>query len=152
MRVPESLFCIINPLMRFSLRSPFHVFVSHNIMLIRYVGRKTGKHYEIPVRYAERDGVIKCFTDKTAGWWPNLRDNQNVSLVIRGSVKKVSTQIVVDQTDVLIAELTTHLNEYPGDAIYKNVRLDHQRRPAGADIAKHAEIAVLVIATPVADI
>lgn len=147
MRVPESLFCVINLMMRFSLRSPFHLFFSHNLMLIRYVGRKSGKHYEIPVRYAERDGVIKCFTDKTAGWWPNLRDNSNVSLVIRGSVVKVSTQVVVNETELLIAELTKHLSEFPGDAIYKDVRLDHQRRPAAEDIAKHAEVAVLVIAT-----
>ena len=98
-------------------------------MLIRYVGRKTGKHYEIPVRYAERDGVIKCFTDKTAGWWPNLRENSEVSLVVRGTVMKVSTQVVVDDTEVLISELTKHLNEFPGDAVYKDVRLDHQRRP-----------------------
>ena len=117
-------------------------------MLIRYVGRKTGKHYEIPVRYAERDGVIKCFTDKTATWWPNLRDNSEVSLVVRGSVMKVSTQVVVGDTELLISELTKHLNEFPGDAVYKDVRLDHQRRPAAEDIAKHAEVAVLVIATP----
>jgi len=149
MKVPEFMFCVINPMMRFSLRSPLHVFVSHNIMLIRYVGRKTGKHYEIPVRYAERDGAVKCFTDKTAGWWPNLRDNSEVSLVIRGSVMKVSTQVVVDDTELLIAELTKHLNEFPGDAVYKDVRLDHQRRPAAEDIAKHAEVAVLVIATPI---
>ncbi|MXZ55102.1 MAG: DUF385 domain-containing protein [Gammaproteobacteria bacterium] len=149
MKVPEFMFCVINPMVRFSLRSPLHVFVSHNIMLIRYVGRKTGKHYEIPVRYAERDGAVKCFTDKTAGWWPNLRDNSEVSLVIRGSVMKVSTQVVVDDTELLTAELTKHLNEFPGDAVYKDVRLDHQRRPAAEDIAKHAEVAVLVIATPV---
>ncbi len=149
MKVPEFMFCVINPMMRVSLRSPFHVFVSHNIMLIRYVGRKTGKHYEIPVRYAERDGAIKCFTDKTAGWWPNLRDNSEVSLVVRGSVLKVNTQVVVDDTELLIAELTKHLNEFPGDAVYKDVRLDHQRRPAAEDIAKHAEVAVLVIATPI---
>lgn len=149
MKVPEFMFCVINPMMRFSLRSSLHVFVSHNIMLIRYVGRKTGKHYEIPVRYAERDGVIKCFTDKTAGWWPNLRDNSEVSLVVRGSVIKVSTKVVVDDTELLISELTKHLNEFPGDAVYKDVRLDHQRRPAAEDIAKHAEVAVLVIATPI---
>lgn len=148
MKVPEFMFCVINPMMRFSLRSPLHLFFSHNLMLIRYVGRKTGKHYEIPVRYAERDGVIKCFTDKTAGWWPNLRDNSDVSLVIRGNVVKVSTQVVVNETELLISELTKHLNEFPGDAIYKDVRLDHQRRPAAEDIVKHAEVAVLVIATP----
>lgn len=118
-------------------------------MLIRYTGRKSGKQFEIPVRYAERDGVIKCFTDKTANWWPNLRDNQDVSLVIRGAVIKVHTQVVVNQTEVLTTELTKHLNEYPGDAVYKNVRLDHHRRPAAEDIAKHAETAVMVVATPI---
>ena len=151
MRVPEFMFCVINPMMRLSLRSPFHLFFSDNLMLIRYVGRKTGKHYEIPVRYAERDGAIKCFTDKTAGWWPNLRDNQDVSLLIRGEVMKVSTQVVVNQTEELISELTKHLNEYPGDAIYKNVRLDHHRRPSAEDIAKHAETAVMVVATPIVE-
>ena len=149
MKVPEFMFCVLNPMMQFSLRSPFHLFFSHNIMLIRYVGRKSGKQFEIPVRYAERDGVIKCFTDKTANWWPNLRDNQDVSLVIRGAVIKVHTQIVVNQTEELTTELTKHLNEYPGDAVYKNVRLDHDRRPAAEDIAKHAETAVMVVATPI---
>ena len=63
----------------------------------------------------------------------------------------VTTQIVVNQKEKLIAELTKHLNEYPGDAIYKNVRLDHHRRPAAEDIAKHAETAVMVVATPIVE-
>ena len=148
MRIPEFMFCVVNPMMRFSLRSPFHVFFSQNIMLVRYVGRKSGKHYEVPVRYFERDGVIKCFTDKSAGWWPNLRDNQNVTLVIRGTEMKASTQVVVNQTDLLTEELTAYLNEFPSDAVYKDVRLDHHRRPAAEDIARSAQSAVMIVATP----
>lgn len=146
MRIPEPLFVVINPAMRLTLRSPLHFMFSYNIMLIRYRGRKTGKHYEIPVRYIEDSGVVKCFTDKRSGWWPNLRDNDNVELLLRGKSTPCQTSIVIDEPERLEQELNSYLNKMPADAVYHDVRLDHDRKPCAEDIAKSALSTVMVIA------
>ena len=147
MRIPEPLFMAINPAMRLTLRSPLHFMFSHNILLIRYKGRKTGKSYEIPVRYIEDNGVVKCFTDKRSRWWPNLRDNDHVELQIRGKPTKVSTTIVIDDSKRLEEELTSYLTKMPADAVYHDVRLDHDRKPCGPDIEKSALTTVMILAT-----
>ena len=149
MRVPEFLFCVINPMMRMTLHSPAHFVVSDSILVIKYTGRKSGKSYEIPVRYVENDGVVKCYTDKRAGWWPNLRDNPNVIFRLRGQDRKFATRVLIDDFETLKKELTDYLNKYPEDAVYHDVRLDSNKKPRQSDIDISANSAVVVYATPV---
>lgn len=146
MRVPEFLFCVINPAMRLTLRSPIHGFFSHNIMLIRYQGRKSGKSYEIPVRYLDDGGVIKCFTDKSTGWWPNLVDNDHVMLTMHGEDVLCRTTVIKDDHERLTEELSRHLNRFPMDSVYHDVRLDHDRKPSFDDIVASAKKSVLILA------
>ncbi len=149
MRVPEFMFCVINPIMRFSLRSPIHGIFSKNIMLICYQGRKTGKYYEVPVRYIEKDGIIKCFTDKSAGWWPNLRDNSSVQLCLNGKNSHYKTVVVTSPQEKMVEEeLTSYLKDFPHDAVYHDVRLDHDQKPSPGDLEEAAKHTVMVIAKP----
>ena len=149
MRIPEQFFCVINPLMRMTLHSPAHVFFSDNVLIIKYQGRRSGKSYEIPVRYIEKDGVVKCFTDKRAGWWPNLKDNSNVILRIGGRDARYETKVYVNDQEFLKAEITDYLNNFPGDAVYHDVRLDENRRPLESDIDQCVASAVAIFAHPI---
>ena len=58
MKVPEFMFVIINPVMRFILRSPLHVIFSSGIMLITFTGRKSGRKFTTPVRYLQDGDTV----------------------------------------------------------------------------------------------
>lgn len=136
-------------MMRMTLHSPAHFTLSDSILIIKYKGRKTGRPYEIPVRYVEKDGSIRCYTDKRAGWWPNLRDNPDVTLRLRGRDIRYSTRVLTDDAEKLKSELLEYLNRFPADAVYHDVRLDSSGKPVESDIEISAATAVVVYATPV---
>ena len=148
MRIPEFMFCVLNPMMRLALHSPAHFVFSSNILVVKYTGRKTGRSYEVPLRYVEKDGVVQCYSDKRAGWWPNLRNNDNVILRIRGRDRRYSTQVLTDDSEKIREELMEYLNDFPGDAVYHDVRLDANRKPLESDIDIAVNTAVIVFATP----
>lgn len=132
-----------------TLHSPAHFTFSDSVLLIKYKGRKTGKSYEIPVRYVEQNGLIQCYTDKRAGWWPNLRDNSDVTLRLRGRDIRYSTRVLTDDMEKLKSELHKYLTKFPDDAVYHDVRLDSNGNPLESDIAISAATAVVIYATPV---
>lgn len=135
-------------MMRMTLHSPAHFVFSDSIVVIKYTGRKTGKSYEVPVRYVEKNGVLQCYTDKRAGWWPNLRDNPNVTFRLRGRDINYATRVLIDDTEKLRTELKEYLNKYPEDAVYHDVRLDSNKKPLESDIELSVANAVVIYATP----
>lgn len=149
MRIPEFMFRVINPMMRMTLHSPAHFVMSDSVLILKYVGRKSGKSYEVPVRYTEKDGLVKCYTDRRAGWWPNLRDNPNVVLRIRGRDVKYETTVLTGDFERVRNELTEYLGKFPEDAVYHDVRLDADGKPKQSDIDIRASVAVVVFAKPV---
>ncbi len=73
-----------NPMMKWLLNSPFHIFVSNMYMLITFTGRKSGTVYTTPVQYKREGNTVYVVTSLGYTWWKNLRDGANVKLIIRG--------------------------------------------------------------------
>lgn len=136
-------------MMRMALHSPAHFVFSDSVVVIKYKGRRTGNSYEVPVRYVEKDGVIQLYTDKRAGWWPNLKDNASITFRIRGRDVPYATQVLIDEPEKIKHELQDYLNKFPEDAVYHDVRLDSDKRPIEADIDLSVGSAVIIYATPV---
>ncbi len=135
-------------MMRMTLHSPAHFVFSDSILVVKYTGRKSGRAYEVPLRYVEKNGVLRCYTDKRAGWWPNLRDNPSVTFRLRGRDIRYSTRVLINDSETLKAELHEYLNKYPDDAVYHDVRLDANRKPLESDINIRAANAIVIYATP----
>lgn len=66
------------------LLSPLHGIVSKRLMLISFVGRKSGKTYRTPVEYHQQGDCISVMTRKERNWWKNLRGGAPVTLRLRG--------------------------------------------------------------------
>ncbi|MEI7644235.1 MAG: nitroreductase/quinone reductase family protein [Chloroflexales bacterium] len=64
------------------LKSPLHAVLSKSMLLLRFSGRKSGKHYELPVAYVQDGGTILIAS--RAKWWLNLRGGAPVDLRLRG--------------------------------------------------------------------
>jgi len=76
-------FALANTVVRPLLRSPFHALLSSRLMLVSYVGAKTGKAYTFAVGYfGWHDGDILAFSSAN---WPNaLRSAKDVRVLVKG--------------------------------------------------------------------
>ena len=150
MKIPEPLFVFINPMMRMLLGSPLHFLMSKGVMLIKYQGRRSGKRYSIPVRYVEEENLVKCFTARENGWWPNLKDGAAVTLRIRGVDRSYRTSVLEDEATKRL-ELERYLDRYPSDAVYHNIRLNRDKTLNVEDLERHLPSLIVIVATPLSD-
>ena len=105
--------------MRWILNSPLlHKLASKNVLLIAFVGKKSGNHYTIPVQYLQ-DGqtiwIMVGFPEKKK-WWRNLIGGVPVNLCLRGewvSGEAVVLQGTVDR-DKISQGLAVFARRYPG--------------------------------------
>ena len=146
MKVPEPLFAIINPLMKFLLRSPLHHFWSYSLMLITFVGRKSGRIYTTPVRFIRNGEAILCFTSAENQWWRNLRGGSEVRLLVGGKEGTYYAEARREPGET--KKLLIHyLGLFPQDAVYHDIRLHKDKSLNLEDLEHAARKAVVVKAT-----
>jgi len=75
------------------LRSRSHALLSGRLLLLSYRGHRSGRHYEIPLRYAEtEDGcLVTVAVDAEAKlWWRSFRAPSPALVLLRGEGLAVS--------------------------------------------------------------
>ena len=70
---PPTLVKMGNPLVRMLLGSPLHGVLGDSFLVLHLTGRKTGRRYDIPVRYADMDMEGKLIVVTVARCRVNLR-------------------------------------------------------------------------------
>ena len=148
MRIPEPFFVVINPAVRFLLRSPIHWLWSGSLMLITFTGRRTHRVYTTPVRYLKSGDAIWAFTGSETKWWKNLKGGATVSLRIRGEERSYRAEAVTEAPDKIRPALGEFLAQFPQDAPYYDIALNPDRRPSESDLKKAAARTVWVRANP----
>ena len=133
-----------NPIMRSLLRSPLHPFVSNNMMLMTYKGRKSGKSYTTPMNYLAVGEVLYTISSRDRIWWRNLRDGADVTLRLRGEDVSARSEAIENQTEVA-RNLFLYLQAAPRLARYMNVRIDADGSPSSEDLSSLADEKVIVL-------
>lgn len=134
----------LNPLIGAVLRSPLHGAMSRNLLLLTYVGAKSGVPRTVPLSYVEVGGRLYLCT-RNSRWWRSLRNGGAVALQLRG--RRVSaTPVVVDLAttealDALRAFLAA--NPKTGEMLYQ-VRAGKDRRPVEDDLRREVARSVVV--------
>ena len=149
MKIPEPLFKFINPIVALLLRSPLHFLMSGSLLLITFVGKRTGRSYTTPVRYVRDGATVRCFTSRHTRWWCNLGGGAEVTLTIRGTEGRYHTNIILDDPPRIEELLKAYLAQYPQDAAYHEVKLSRDKTPNAADLTRAAAVAVVVEARAV---
>ena len=77
----------MNPLLRRILSSRWHRLASGRTVVLRITGRRTGRHYEVCVGYAQHgadaiDILVSDSSNRT--WWRNFDPGGPVRVVLRG--------------------------------------------------------------------
>lgn len=104
-----------------------------------FVGRKSGKPYEIPISYARDGGHFLCFTAKENQWWRNLRGDVVVQLLVAGKRIDATTRLEMVDRQAMASDLSLFLTQVPRDAKPSGVRLDKQGNPCVDDLSTAAE-------------
>lgn len=140
---PPTVPQFVNELVKFILRSPLHRLLSKNRMLLTFTGRKSGKHYTIPLSYVQEGETILCITGNTS-WWRNLRGGVPVKVMLKGQERGGMAQAIFDDPAVIMQGLQKLLQAIPSDAKYHEVKLDFKGQPNVEDMAQAANSSILI--------
>lgn len=140
----KRLFRIINPVVKAILASPVHGLMSHNTLVIQFLGRKSGRLLSTPVSYVDADGEIRCFTSKAFPWWRNLVAGETVTLLLRGQWRTALPEVVIEDRDLKARALTAFLAAVPRDANHAGVRLAPDGTPDANDVSAAVDRLVLI--------
>jgi hypothetical protein len=101
---PRFLPVLFNPVAKTLLRSPLHGFMSRQLLLITFTGRKSGKVFTTPAMYEQKDEVTLLLRIGYP-WWKNLLDGVTVSVRLRGQVRAATTEVPGEEGGLMAVEV-----------------------------------------------
>jgi hypothetical protein len=95
---PDGLLRIINPTLKFLLRTPLAGPARKQLMVLSFTGRKSGKQYSIPVSAHHIDNQLYALT--SAPWAKNFRSGRAAEVLHDGKTTKVTGDLIEDPAKV----------------------------------------------------
>lgn len=70
---------------------------TQTILVIHYIGRKTGKEYQVPIAYFKTEGYYFVIAsnwgkEKNTAWYYNLKHQPNVTIEVEGKTLSVKSR------------------------------------------------------------
>jgi deazaflavin-dependent oxidoreductase (nitroreductase family) len=129
-------------IVRLLLRSPVHRMLSSRLLLIRVVGRKTGRTYVHPVGYVEYEGALLIGTAGT--WRRNLRPDEPVTIRLRGRDYQADAEVITAEAEA--AELyRVILRRNPVHGRFAGIGIDPDGRPNHSDLHRALDNGTAVV-------
>jgi F420H(2)-dependent quinone reductase len=126
------------------LRIPLlHRFISKNLLLISFTGRKSGKHYTRPVGYLREGKTLIVLTKWFRPWWRNFRETTPVELLVERRICQGKVKVLTDEA-AIIPIITDVIKKYSYYADIYGVRLVSPGKPDMDDI-RHIAPKVVVL-------
>lgn len=97
-RIQARLMRVVNVFMRPLLRLPFPTPLTRRLMLISFIGRKTGKAYQQPVSYVQQGDIL--LTPGGGKWKLNLREGEPIRIWLRGRDVLARPELVKDPDEI----------------------------------------------------
>jgi hypothetical protein len=96
---PEALLRVVNPFMKLLLRTPFAGPARNQLMVVNFTGRKSGRHYSIPLSAHQIDGILYAMTGAT--WKNNFRDGAAAQVLHDGKTTTMRGELITDKAHVV---------------------------------------------------
>lgn len=128
------------------LRSPLHRMMSKSLLVLTYLGRRSGKTYELPLQYLDVDGrlVIWAGNASEKTWWRNFETPAAVIVRLRGSDVDAKASLVEDPAH-RTAALRAYVDRYPMTTPSGRPKFFGERwKPTADELAEVAEGTVWV--------
>ena len=105
--------------------------IGKRLITLYVVGRKSGKHYTVPVAYLNHDG--KLIIGTPFGWGKNLRTGEPLEVKYKGRRRTADVEVVRDETGVVaLYDLICRANRQ--FANFNKVRIDAAGNPDANDL------------------
>jgi hypothetical protein len=95
---PKGMLRVVNPALRFMLRTPLAGAARKQFMVLSVRGRKTGRKYAIPLSAHHIDNTLYAMTD--AGWKHNFRDGATAEVLLDGQTTTMRGELITDRATV----------------------------------------------------
>jgi hypothetical protein len=93
---------LVNQIVRGLLHAPgLSKVVGSRLLTVYVTGRKSGRHYTLPVAYTRYDGALLIGTP--FAWGRNLRTGEPVEILLQGKKRLADVQVFKDEADVVKA-------------------------------------------------
>jgi len=95
---PDAFLRVVNPIMKLLLHTPLAGAARHQLMVVDFTGRKTGRHYSIPLSAHMVDGILYAMTGNP--WKNNFRDGAAAKVLHDGKTTTMRGELITDQAHV----------------------------------------------------
>jgi hypothetical protein len=107
---PDALLRVFNPILTLLLRTPFAGAARNQFMVVDFSGRKSGRHYSIPLSAHLIDDILYAMTGAT--WKNNFRDGAAAQVLHDGKTTTMRGELITDKA--LITDLYSRCAESYG--------------------------------------
>jgi deazaflavin-dependent oxidoreductase (nitroreductase family) len=120
---------VANPLLRFVLSSQLQTPLSRSLLVLSYIGRRSGRRRATPLQYAPFGDDLALVAARAShkSWWRNFRDPAPVMITLRGRPYRAVAKVL--HGDERNVGLSAFLTRYPRAP---QGRLRGYSRPLGA--------------------
>jgi hypothetical protein len=133
---------LLNPLVISLLRSPLHPLTSRTNALVTCRGRRTGRTYTVPLRYAEdATGLwLHAANPDTKTWWRSLEGGAPVTVRLRGREVPAHAEAIRGDASRVAEGLWAYYRRFP--TLAKSMGLSWE--PSSVDRAAAGSVMVRI--------
>ena len=120
---------------RLVLRSPLRGLIDGKVLLLGFIGRRSGRHYTTPMSYVRVGDEV--FMTTGAPWWKNLAGGAPVEMRFGGRSRRGFAETLTREEDVaeVLKEILRHYPEYRR---FVGVTVDEEGRPEEETVLRAA--------------
>ncbi|MBO79506.1 MAG: hypothetical protein CMQ22_08065 [Gammaproteobacteria bacterium] len=138
------LFAFVNPFVVSLARSFLHPLVSHQVVVLAFNGRRSGRRYAIPVSFLRSDDEVLCLTARDGVWWRNLQEAAPVQLTLGGQSLQATAYVEVENEQQIRSALRLFCLRSRISAYFSSVAIDANGEPDELDLSRSARQHVLI--------
>jgi len=135
-----NLWFLINPFVAFLARSPLHFLLSHQVLVIQFKGKKSGKQYLVPVSYHEHGSSYTCVTLRSNIWWRNLKELTHTQIWLKGKLQDCQIDLEFNNDQIIKTTLRDLVTNNKIDAYFAKIKLNKDGTPHSDDLSQAAKI------------
>jgi hypothetical protein len=95
---PDAFLRVVNPIIKLLLRTPLAGAARHQLMVVDFKGRKSGRPYSVVLTAHLIDGILYALTGAT--WKANFRDGAPAQVLHDGKTTAMHGELITDPAHV----------------------------------------------------
>jgi deazaflavin-dependent oxidoreductase (nitroreductase family) len=138
---------IVNPVIRFILRSPLHSLLDKNLVSITYTGRKSGRRFSLVTQYVQFDSqlVVVAGEPGKKNWWRNFQSKTRADVLLKGQRVAYDAQTLSNDPNAMVPRLAAYCEKFPQSARLRGLQPREDGTFDNEEIAKAAKGTIMVV-------